>query len=274
MTTTIFALANRYVATRPLNLMHANTLTSRVRQLADFAKTDDPAECCQVEVINRFLARYAATHSPATVKGVRGDLLTVWRYAADHGLADQPDPRQIRIRRVPQSIPECYTVDEVRQLIADCPAMCGDYNQIPRSLYFEAIIRLSWESGLRLGDCWAFRSSQLDAAGRLVRVSRKTGLRTVHQLTEHTSEALRACGSLAWPHAKWTFQLHFRQLRDVTVRRGTFKWLRRASGSYVASLYGESAGASHLGHSSISTFRRYYDHRLVEGNRPAPPKLD
>jgi integrase len=79
---------------------------------------------------------------------------------------------------------------------------------------------------------------------------------------------------LLWPYRPNRFGLHFERIVQAAgIRRGTFKWLRRSSGSYVAANHGEAAGAQHLGHTSLATFRRYYDARLVGRSRPMPPEL-
>lgn len=224
-------------------------------------------------MVNRFLTKYACRHVPATTKGVRGDLLTAWRHCAELGFVDHPNPRAVQIHRVPQGIPDCYTVDEVRQLVRDSSRLQGCFGGLPRADYMATLIRLGWESGLRLGDCWAVSAKQLHG-DKLVRVSSKSGIRTVHTVSLALREGLGRLGHLRWPLSRASFAPHFQIVRDMTVRRGSFKWLRRASGSYVAAYYGEASGASHLGHTNLATFRRYYDHRLVEGVRPMPPILD
>lgn len=273
MIQTVHAIANRYVRTRPLSLMHAQIFCSRVGKLSDFVKSDAAEDCFTEDAVNRFLGRYSTSHAPHTVKGMRGDLLTAWRHCADLGLVPMPDSRAIRIRKPPQSIPDCYTVAEVRQLIADCRFLKGSYGETSRELYMSTLIRLGWETGLRLGDCWQITSDQL-RGDKLVRVSAKSGLRTVHELSQPLQDGIRQLGNLGWKLSRASFPHHFRTVRDVSVGRGSFKWLRRSSGSYVAAQYGEAAGASHLGHSNLATFRRYYDSRLVEGHRPHPPILD
>jgi hypothetical protein len=69
------------------------------------------------------------------------------------------------------------------------------------------------------------------------------------------------------------FGRHFRAVAKAAgVNRGTFRFLRRSSGSYVE-LQQPGAGGKHLGHADGRTFGKHYDARLGDHDLPRPPEL-
>lgn len=266
----LLEVAAEYAAVHDLDDKHKHNFCTRAQWLATHVGCRSVAACCDAHALNSFLAMYGADHAPSTLKGVRGDLLTLWRYAAHCGYCDPPDPEKILRRRVPAGSPDCYSVEEVRQLLLDC-------EHVRHGSYWDAAIRVGWDTGLRRSDVLRVRFDQVrprkDGGGVLATVAKKTGLRVVHQLDAATVAAIKRVKSLAWHGHEWQFCAEFQELRDITVGRGTFKWLRRSSGSYVAADFGEAVGAQHLGHTNLATFRKFYDARLVAESRPTPPRL-
>ena len=88
-----------------------------------------------------------------------------------------------------------------------------------------------------------------------------------------TIAAINAFGqSLRWSADERTFSQQFSDIVSQSgVKRGTFKWLRRASGSYVESEY-PGAGSKHLGNTPL-VFSQHYDAQLATALAPMPPKL-
>ena len=106
-------------------------------------------------------------------------------------------------------------------------------------------------------------------------VQHKTGGIASGRLHGSTIDALQRLGTdppCAWPRRSEAFCRQFARLVAAAgVRPGTFRWLRRSSGSYVEAEH-PGQGHRHLGHSSPEVFRRHYDARL--GEAPAcPPEL-
>lgn len=267
----IIDIAAKYVVSRGLALQRRITFVKHAKMLAD-ASSPSPRVAFRPKPVNATLAAYAIDHAPATVKDLRGDLLTLWRHAAVQGLCEPPAAWEVWKPKVPATLPECYSIEEVRELLLGCGHMRGRYGKLARAAYWDALIRVAWDTGLRKGDL--LRLSAGDLRGHvLVTVAHKTGARVIHTLAPETVAALLAVGRLAFTPRPWYFTPHFHELRDLTVGHGQFKWLRRSSGSYVALEHGDAAGAAHLGHTSVATFRRYYDARLIGDSRPAPPAL-
>jgi integrase len=268
--------ARRYVLRRDVSPIYAGTLTRRAIALENFAGESTIARVLVEEIVNAFLASLERI-SAWTVKGYRGDILSLWNAAADEDLVPYPVPRRIRRPRVPALIVDCYDIEEARALVAAAEVMAGHYNSgIPRKLYWEAAIRLAWATGLRRGDVWAFRRDAVRSDLTMRVVQHKTGELVVCRLTPKALIAIDRIGlnqPLAWHHRAWTFGLHFKEItRASGVNRGTFKFLRRSSGSYVEAIQ-PGAGHKHLGHADPGVFAKHYDARLGASKLPLPPEL-
>lgn len=263
--------ATQLMASRDVSPMYAATFVSRARGLENHVGRPEIAACLTEDAVNRLLAMFVGLKAPSTIKGWRGDLLTMWNAAADDGLVGYPVLRRIRRIKVPATIVECYTLEEARQLLRAAEELRGGYpNGVGRKSYWTAIIRVAWDTGLRRGDCWRFGTEHVQPDGRWRIVQSKTGAVAAGILHESTRAAM-ASVPLAWPLHRNAFTHQFRRLVQRSVNRGTFRWLRRASGSYVEAEH-PGRGHAHLGHADVATFKRHYDAQLAEVAY-SPPEL-
>jgi integrase len=205
--------------------------------------------------VQTFLADYATTARPSTVRSKRAHLLALWRAAADEGWCEPP-VRRVRVARSPRPVVEAWTHDEVQQLLHACRRLqrrhrCG----LPRWQWWDLAVRVAWDSGLRWGDLVALPAAAVRPDGVASWTQSKTGRPVTFRLSETSLEALHAsleaCPRVLvcpWPASHETFAQQVRVLvRHAGIRPGTWKWLRRASATDVE-LQQHGAGASHLGH--------------------------
>lgn len=269
--------AASWLSRRDVSPGYASTVLARCRRLENHVGRPEIAACCREESLNRLLAQLADNLAPITVKGWRGDLLTIWRAAADEGLCPYPVTRRIRRVKVPEAVVFCYSADEARAILRAAERLSGGYpDGVGRAAYWSAALRLAWDSGLRRGDVWHFSLDVVDGAGNWRWIQRKTGKLVAGRLHESTVahlRSLRRTVPCAWPCHANAFTNQFRQLvRKSGVGRGTFKWFRRASGSHVESI-APGHGAKHLGHTNEATFRRHYDAGIAPVDLAQPPEL-
>jgi integrase len=233
--------------------------------------------------VSEWLRDYGQTAAPATVRGKKAMLLALWRAAADDGLCDPPTRRIRSIRRsAPRPLVEAWTLAEVEQLVAACRGLprrhrCG----LPRRQWWDLAVRVAWDSGLRWGDLVNLPVARVRPDGTTTIIQAKTGRPVSFVLSPGTLEALRvslaACPRLLvcpWPASQETFTAQVRVLvRRAGIRAGTWKWLRRASGTDVE-VQRPGAGSVHLGHAPGSrVFAESYGDpeiigRLLPGPRP------
>lgn len=258
----IAEFARQYGEQRGVCVDHAKTLISRARSLGNHVGRDELSACFREDVFNRWLAVLSERVAPATLRGYRSDGLTLWLAASDLGYVPPPRRRLIRPAKVPDLPIDCYSVDEVRLLVAHADD------------YFAAVIRVGWDSGLRRGDVWRLQRSVIRVDPSIV-IQHKTGRRVLCSFRESTVAAVSVLPGplpLRWRRSKHTWWARWHALVDRSgVGRGTYKWLRRASGSHVEA---EHPGQGHrkLGHQSPGVFDRHYDARLGEASF-LPPEL-
>jgi len=234
--------------------------------------------------VSEWLRDYAQTAAPSTVRGKKAMLLAIWRAAADDGLCDPPTRRIRSIRRsAPRPLVEAWTLEEVEQLVAACRGLprrhrCG----LPRRQWWDLAVRVAWDSGLRWGDLVGLPVARVRPDGTTTIIQAKTGRPVSFVLSAGTLEALRvsllACPRLLvrpWPASQESFMAQARILvRRAGIRAGTWKWLRRASGTDVE-VQRPGAGAVHLGHAPGSRVfaESYGDPEIIGRLQPGPRPL-
>jgi len=270
---TLFEFVGRYLEMRAVSPAYAATLKKRAAKLEVFAGRGELRYCFHEQTINAFLAQLEGV-TPITKNKYRQDFLAVWRAAADLDLVPYPQARRLRKERVLPQVVECYQEGEARSLLGAAEKMAGAYpNGVARRHYWPAVIRAGWDTGLRRGDLWRLRSQQIRKDGTAIIVQSKTASAVMVRFHRSTIQALEAAGgSLEWVMCAWCFSEHFQEIvKDCGINRGTFKWLRRGSGSIIEA---EHPGGGHkqLGNTE-QVFRAHYDAKLGDANRPMVPEL-
>jgi integrase len=231
--------------------------------------------------LSGFLRDYAASHAPDTVRAKRNSLLAVWRGAADDGLCDEPIGRRVRRCSVPESVVEAWTKDEIEQLLEAAAKLprrhkCG----LKRSEWWPLAIRVAWDSGLRWADQVEIPVSAVRPDGLVSVRQNKTGKVSTFQFSKSTMEALRAslerCPRslvIPWPSSGETFRDQVTTLvKKAGLRAGTWKWIRRGSGSDVE-LQQRGAGHEHLGNTRQVFEKNYACKSIIGRSIPSPREL-
>lgn len=231
--------------------------------------------------LSAWLRDYAATHKPDTVRSKRNSILALWRAAADDGLCDDPVGRRVRRCSVPESVVEAWTKAEVEQLLATAATLkrrhrCG----LSRAEWWTLAIRVAWDSGLRWADQVAIPVSAVRPDGWTTVRQAKTSKVATFQFSASTMAALREsldrCPRslvIPWPASGETFRDQVTTLvKKAKVRAGTWKWLRRGSGSDVE-LQERGAGHVHLGNTAKVFERHYAAPSIIGRSIPSPREL-
>lgn len=231
--------------------------------------------------VSEWLRDYAQTVKPHTVKGKKSMLLALWRAAADDGLASQPSARRVRRVRLPQLVPTAWTQAEVEQLLVAVGRLKRRHRSgLSRAAWWDLAVRVAWDSGLRWGDLMRLRVDAIAADGTATVSQSKTGKVSTFRLSGTTIAALRAtlaaCPRVLvcpWPASNETFRDQFsRIVRKSGIRAGTWKWIRRGSGTDVE-MQLRGTGHLHLGNTRAVFDRSYGDPTQLGAQTPAPREL-
>lgn len=217
---------------------------------------------------NDWLDSLRETHKPDTVRTQRGNLLAVWWWAYREQLIDEPPLRLRRLRPISRS-PEAWTLEEVHTLVAVADAA---------SIWWGSIVRVGYDTAARLGDLLRLRVA--DVAGDVISWRQgKTGRLTRARIRPETRDKLEVqCRglppeSVIWPlwGRREAFYRRFRRLVEAAgIRRGTFRWLRRAAATQMERI-APGRGTELLGHRSRTTTEQWYIDRGQLSAAPLPP---
>jgi integrase len=230
---------------------------------------------------SEWLQAYSATVAPHTVRAKKQSLLALWRAASDEGLCDEPRSRRVRRVRLPELVVVAWTKDEVERLLAAAATLprwhrCG----LRRSVWWDLAIRVAWDSGIRWGDLVTLRVDQIGPDGACTLSQSKTAKVSAFRLSPSTLAALRASLEACprklvcpWPTSPETFRDQMTRLvAKAGIRPGTWKWIRRGSGSDVE-LQARGLGHRHLGNTP-EVFRASYEDQTITGTGiPTPREL-
>lgn len=236
-------LAQHYIDEHELGL--AETTRSfvyfNVKSYRKFLGRDPVLADLNRDMFNRYVDWMVANRSLSTARTQRGGLLTLWRYAAEGGLAEAP--RKLRKLRKPRLIVRTWNLDEVALLRNHCLSLPGVLsNGIPKSIYFGSMVVAAYETGLRRADMLSLEHEwirPLKGEGHLTVLENKTGKEARRVLSKEAMQLIDACMAqgpqqrrLIWP--LWTSldafsRMFARIIKHSGIRPGSFKYLRRTS---------------------------------------------
>jgi len=213
------------------------------------------------EPINRWIAWMLERYAPKSARGFRGDLLSLWRFAADRDLC--PYPARIRVVHLPRPIPVAWTLDEVRRLVAACVGQRhGDYLSL--------LWTVAYETGLRRGDLLSLDVSQIAPDGTIRAMQHKTDIGHACRLSLDTAERVRSRGGLKPPvGVRRIYRLMERVRECANVSIGALQQMRRTGATQVE-MQQPGAAQRFLGHTDPRTSARYYID-WTQINRPIMP---
>lgn len=247
--------------------------------------------------VSAWLSSLAEKYAPATVNGYRTSVLSLLRFATPD---DAPLPRTDRVRRQrePEKINAAYTHDELQQLIEAAPEYWPItrrvYGQgkaydvkprhrpdgIPWSTWWEAFIRVGYESGQYLSDLRRIPWNHISSDGTATFVRHKTGKANTFRLSDEAIEAAKKLGHpkllLPWGFdirayfaREWRKFARFAQVRDLEP-----KAIRRSAITYTYVAHGEDAARALAGHRSFATTSKHYmDWTIAKRPVVRPPNL-
>lgn len=232
------------------------------------------------------VAKQTAGCSPSTIRTRRNAILSLWR-AAFEAEATELEPKRIRkIGRITRCT-TAWTVGEIKQLIHHIQNIRENRklkNKLSYGLFFASLSLAAWDTGLRLGDLLSIEYEWIrvddEGYGHMTMVQNKVQ-RPVRVTIDKTTMAMITAlmaenpqRRLIWP--MWARREQFyrtirKLVKDAGIRKGTFRWIRRASATAVEMVHpGQSY--KHLGHADARvTAVHYIDWtQLPAPARPAP----
>jgi len=271
----LFALLNQYLSERDCSTHYRDSLRRTVRK----ARVYGIENTCQIlpDAVNQWLRGLEV--GPTTRANIRREFLTLWRYAYEEGLTNEP-PRRVTRYSPAMSPPEAYSSDDLARMME-----CAEQDATPvggttNARVCDVIppwVGLAYDTGLRFTDVLEMRKGQV-RRGCVCVTARKTGKASTKAVSDDTASLLRRLAMLSPDDTLWlwcfTRRRAFRTWRaflDRHVFRGSSRWLRRSCATYSEQ---QEAGAATriLDHSAPHLARQHYiDVTLLKPPAPPPP---
>jgi integrase len=284
------ALLDRYTAARlDLSAGHLRQMGIGVnalgRWLGRVAKVADLTEGSLLG----FLRAYRADHAAATTNSRRRDLLALWRFAWRKGLCTE-DPARAEVPKVrePKRLPEAWTRDEVRLMVAHARGLSGAVDGVAAGLWWSSLILACWDSSARISELLSVKVQYPTLAVSYFVVQpdiQKSGQERLYWLSDETVAAIAGhwCPHRElvwpWPYSARHLWVSFRRrivepcgLVADPRRLSLFHKLRRSTLSAEAAESLEAA-RRRAGHMRAETTVRHYIDPRIGGARHLPPAL-
>jgi integrase len=212
----------------------------------------------------------------ATVNSRLRMILTLWRFAKRKQIvaADAPDDLTlIEPLREKTRVPTAWSLDELARLLKSCRLARSRFCGIPAAAWWEALILVMYDTGLRRSAVFAIQIGEIDFAEKMLRVPAermKNGIEQWFRLSDQTIAAILA----TLPPARSTlFPFTFRNDSAIYTRfrvilrraglpftsRDMFHKIRRTTATHIAAQAGKAAAIRQLGHQDESCINRYID---------------
>ena len=269
-----------------LSAEYARGLARVARSLEAFGILD--SSLIGPEVFNNWLR--SLRQSPTTRSNYRRMGLRLWRHALAIGCDAHRIETIIRVK-TKLKIPVAWSSPELSALATAALRMTGRFPrgarkhlrsgpQCHRSKFWLAWVLVGYESGLRQGDLYNLKRSNLRAS-RLFVVMNKTGVPVGKLLSPDAAAAAHAMLSASPDGTMFSWALCrtqlFRQFLALTASaglEGTTKFLRR-SGATHCEMVSPGPAPGFLGHLSGSALakKHYLDPTLLAECQPQPPRI-
>jgi integrase len=171
---------------------------------------------------------------------------------------------KVRTVKLDRLEPEVWSPAEVSRLIAAAP-----------DEWWKTIIAFCYYTGLQQCDCVnRFRRSWIAADGMVKTTRKKTGKLVVAMIPKRLADELRngADPIWPWPQSKEWFRRSFKEIAKQAGLKGTFKKLRKSSGT-ASELLHPGRGHEHLANSRTIFERHYLSPTAWQISPLSPPEL-
>lgn len=274
-TTLIDFVQNVYLCERVIGEGQATHLRNTAAMLSRFVGREAIVSDLNANTINGFLKSIEQNRSPSTMASRRGHVLALVSAASDHGIIPPVAPRMIRRYRKNAPSPESWTPDEVDRLLAAARALPGEHKGVRRLLWWEAYIRVAYETGLRPVDIQRLTISQFDDFGVVSLIQHKTSVLVVRRVSDSTLDLLAKINREPL-FGDWIGidqrTMWFARIVAAAGLTGTFYKLRSTCGTLVEHHH-PGKGHVALGNGRAVFERHYWARSIQRDSIPMPPPL-
>jgi integrase len=264
-------VAERYIAERAVCDKYAAQLTNLAAKIPDFSR----------QAVNLYLRDQSASLSPTSRANHRRVILTLWRYAWEEGLIDDP-PRGVTKVQVPSQAVRAWTMAECQQLVKAAGQFFSRRlrNGANLGVFLKCWVMLAYETGARYGDIFSWTAANFHGSA-VGWVTSKTNTPCTRVLSQETMRLVREMLTespdgtvLRWVCCRrQSFKYMRLLLNSCGLKSGSGKWLRRSAATHVEMTQPGKA-QWFLAHRTPGLAARHYlDQSQLAGSTTGPPPL-
>ena len=265
-----------YMGGRDCGVRYRESLVRTVRKMMGSGITS--VADLHPQHLNKFLSSLSSL-SATTRQNIRREALTLWRYAFEERLTDEPPLRVMRIRATPKP-PQAWSMPTLERLL-ECAEKDTAVVSVRHNMricdFMPAWITIGYDSGLRFQDIYELREDQVRDCV-VTGVAHKTNKTFIRPLSEYAVEKSKALATLSpdgtlfsWFLTRRRAFLHMAAFRERHKIAGTMKYLRRSCATMKERAEPGSA-RYYLQHGDgATTTRHYIDESLLALPEGPPP---
>lgn len=278
---TLHDALDAYVDRRTLSAGAVRKLTASVhacsRQIGNVT-----VDAITHEMLNEWIAIEEKKFHAATVIGHQASVITILRAMADDGRCQEPVSRKIRRPRKPKPLPKAWTIEELRRVQATCDDLPGELKRfgtcVPVCVYFGCFVRFAYETGLRRGNLFSLRQTNINDDGTCYVKHEKTGQPHVCEISQVALALFRQLPGefpLRWRNCSKFYRRWKLICKAAKVPHGGPQRIRKTAATQVwlEQQDNPSRVQQFLGHLTGDMWRHYVDQSQGTNRPPKPPSL-
>ena len=279
-------VCDSYINSHDISKNHERRLRSITNLMAEHGITTKNINAQTVSLLLTSL-RTKHDYSNQTLTHKRRLVLCLWRHGVSAGLVKSSDDFEVIKFQLKRKPVKAYSRAQVSNSYKILQAKSEDYfgnfrkSKCSRKLWLMTWFRTAYESGLRSGDCYALKDTDMHNAGIAITMA-KTGRPAMRSLQAETIGLIDSMLELSPDGSifSWAIgpnmacQFVSSAFKQIGLKHGHSQWLRRSSATHVEQDHPGMA-SRFLGHSNPMLAERHYlDQSQLMDNMPAPPRLD
>tara|TARA_Y100000401_G_scaffold112632_1_gene112317 strand:- start:13057 stop:13956 length:900 start_codon:yes stop_codon:yes gene_type:complete len=221
--------------------------------------------------VSQYIAHRLQKNKPATAAKDRAQIVALWNSAAKQGYVEVWP--QVRRVRVPEVMPESWTVSEFKLLVQTARNTKGKIGEIRAGYFWQALLLTAYDTGERISAIMSLRWTDVSGDNLIFRA--ETRKNSTRDICRKVGAATRMSIDLIrepkrekvwpWPYRDTYLWYKYGKILETAdlgdLRRNKFHKIRRT----CASFYHLGGGDAQvlLDHSSPAVTRRYLDPRVV-----------
>ncbi len=228
----------------------------------------------------------------ATCNRLIRHVCSIWRFASENKPegVEVPPPQKVLKHREAKKLPVAWSAAEFQKIIEAASQAEGYVGGVTASVFWPTLLLVAYWTGVRINALMSLPTANIDWNRNEILINAEIQKNFADQQFELPVEVMQLLRridpvgrGLKTVFEDWRFDRTQRQWRRLlehyckilkkaglsTDRKHKFHCIRRTTATYIASKRGIGEAQMFLGHSSVSTTKRYVDPRFVERPRVA-----